>query len=54
MIVKRIRIDLQPWGNAITEKPMKEFIFVTEEGYNTEERLQHWLELGITHAKTKV
>ncbi len=101
-IVKRIRVALQPWGDAITEKrmlggfcslykgkmcvgetkhrlmvrvlpefmeiffantyvkpmdfagnPMKEFIFVSEEGYDTEERLQYWIELGIAHAKTK-
>lgn len=36
-----------------TGKPMKEFIFVSEEGYNTEERLQYWIELGIEHAILK-
>ena len=37
-----------------TGKPMKEFIFVSENGYNTEEKLQNWIELGIEHAKQKI
>lgn len=37
-----------------TGKPLKEFIFVSEKGYDTEEKLQSWLEIGIAHAKTKV
>jgi len=36
-----------------TGKPMKEFIFVTHQGFNTEEKLQHWVELGIEHAISK-
>ena len=36
-----------------TGKPMKEFIFVSEGGYDTEEKLQHWIELGIEHAESK-
>ena len=36
-----------------TGKPMKEFIFVSEKGFDTEEKLQHWIELGIEHAKLK-
>ena len=36
-----------------TGKPMKEFIFVTEKGFDTEEKLQYWVEIGITHAKSK-
>lgn len=36
-----------------TGKPMKEFIFVSEEGYNTGEKLQYWIELGIEHAILK-
>ena len=36
-----------------TGKPMKEFIFVSEAGYDTEEKLQHWVEFGIAHAKSK-
>jgi len=37
-----------------TGKPMKEFIFVTVEGYHTEEQLQYWIELGVEHAKNKL
>lgn len=33
-----------------TGKPMKEFIFVNQKGYDTEEKLQLWIELGIEHA----
>ncbi|PKA84230.1 TfoX/Sxy family transcriptional regulator of competence genes [Ulvibacter sp. MAR_2010_11] len=36
-----------------TGKPMKEFIFVTKEGFDTEEKLQQWVELGIEHAHLK-
>ena len=36
-----------------TGKPMKEFIFVQKEGFDTEEKLQTWIELGIEHAKSK-
>lgn len=37
-----------------TGKPMKEFVFVDKSGYDTEEKLQHWIELGIEHAEKKV
>ena len=36
-----------------TGKPMKEFIFVHSEGFDTEEKLQQWVELGIEHAEFK-
>ena len=36
-----------------TVKPMKEFIFVKPKGYDTEEKLQQWVELGIEHAILK-
>ena len=36
-----------------TGKPMKEFIFVSEGGFDTEEKLQQWVELGIEHAILK-
>lgn len=36
-----------------TGKPLKEFIFVSEAGYSTEEKLQQWVEHGIEHAKSK-
>jgi len=37
-----------------TGKPMKEFVFVSESGYATEEQLQYWIALGLEHAKTKL
>jgi hypothetical protein len=33
---------------------MKEFIFVTTQGFDTEEKLQQWAEIGVAHAKTKL
>jgi TfoX/Sxy family transcriptional regulator of competence genes len=37
-----------------TGKPMKEFILVTTKGFDTEEKLQQWTEIGVAHAKTKL
>ena len=37
-----------------TKRPMKEFIYVSPDGFETEEALQGWMELGLEHAKTKV
>ncbi|WP_299484952.1 TfoX/Sxy family protein [uncultured Allomuricauda sp.] len=37
-----------------TGKPMKEFIFVSPEGFKTEEQLHQWMELGLEHAKSKL
>jgi TfoX/Sxy family transcriptional regulator of competence genes len=37
-----------------TNKPMKEFIFVSPEGFRTNEQLQYWTELGIEHARRKL
>ncbi len=37
-----------------TGKPMKEFVFVSPEGFKTEAQLQHWIELGLEHAKSKL
>ena len=37
-----------------TGRVMKEFIFVSPDGYSTEEALQSWVELGIEHAKKSV
>jgi TfoX/Sxy family transcriptional regulator of competence genes len=36
-----------------TGKPMKECIFVHSPGFDTEEKLQQWVELGIAHAERK-
>ena len=37
-----------------TKRPMKEFIYVSRAGFETEEALQEWMELGLEHAKSKV
>ena len=37
-----------------TGKPMKEFVFVSPQGFKSEEQLQHWIEMGLEHAKTKL
>lgn len=37
-----------------TKKPMKEFVFVHQEGFTTEEALHYFIELGVEHAKTKL
>ena len=37
-----------------TGKPMKEFVFVSPEGYGSEEELQRWIELGLEHARHKL
>lgn len=36
-----------------TKRPMKEFIYVSPKGFETEEQLQNWIELGIEHAQSK-
>jgi TfoX/Sxy family transcriptional regulator of competence genes len=36
-----------------TKRPMKEFIYVSTKGFETEEQLQNWIELGIEHAQSK-
>ncbi len=37
-----------------TGKPMKEFVYVSIDGFKTEEELQYWIELGFEHAKYKL
>lgn len=37
-----------------TKRPMKEFIYVSEEGCKTEAQLLHYIELGLEHAKSKL
>lgn len=36
-----------------TKRPLKEFVFVSPQGYETQEQLVHWIELGLEHAKGK-
>jgi TfoX/Sxy family transcriptional regulator of competence genes len=37
-----------------TNRPMKEFIYVSQNGFKTEEELLHYIELGLEHAKSKL
>jgi len=37
-----------------TKRPMKEFAFVSQEGFKTETELLHYIELGLEHAKSKL
>lgn len=37
-----------------TKKAMKEFIYVSADGFSTESALQSWVELGVEHAKHKL
>ncbi|MEO9965824.1 MAG: TfoX/Sxy family protein [Reichenbachiella sp.] len=37
-----------------TGKPMKEFVFVSAEGFLSEPDLAHWVNLGIEHAESKL
>lgn len=34
-----------------TNRPMKEFAFVSKEGFSDEARLQQWIGLGLEHAR---
>ena len=37
-----------------TKRPMKEFVFVSPQGFQTEEALHQWIELGLEHAQFKL
>jgi len=37
-----------------TNRPMKEFIYVSPAGFESEEQLMSWIELGLEHAKRKL
>lgn len=37
-----------------TGKPMREFVYVSPEGFETEATLNEWVELGIEHAQSKM
>lgn len=36
-----------------TKRPMKEFIYVQQEGYDKPEMMKEWISLGIEHAQSK-
>ena len=37
-----------------TKRPLKEFIYVSEAGFSSEEQLLHYIEMGLEHAKSKL
>ncbi len=37
-----------------TKRPMKEFVYVSNDGLKTEIELLHYIELGLEHAKSKL
>nr|WP_321234891.1 TfoX/Sxy family protein [uncultured Psychroserpens sp.] len=37
-----------------TKRPMKEFVYVSQDGITTETDLLHYIELGLEHAKSKL
>ncbi|WP_323788932.1 TfoX/Sxy family protein [Psychroserpens sp.] len=37
-----------------TKRPMKEFVYVSQDGITTETDLLHFIELGLEHAKIKL
>lgn len=36
-----------------TKRPMKEFVYVSQDGIKSETKLLHYIELGLEHAKSK-
>ena len=53
------KIDLELTKEAVrpmdfTKKPMKEFVYVSLNGVETETELLHYIELGLEHAKSKL
>ncbi|MCP5063036.1 MAG: TfoX/Sxy family protein [Ignavibacteriae bacterium] len=37
-----------------TKRPLKEFVYVSQEGIKSETELLHYIELGLEHAKSKL
>jgi hypothetical protein len=37
-----------------TKRPMKEFVYVSQDGIKTETELLYYIELGLEHAKSKL
>ena len=44
--------DVRPMD--FTKRPMKEFVYVSQDGIKTETELLHYIELGLEHAKSKI
>lgn len=37
-----------------TKRPMKEFVYISPKGFETETQLHYYIELGLEHAKSKL
>jgi len=37
-----------------TKRPMKEFVYVSQDGIKSENELLHYIELGLEHSKSKL
>lgn len=53
------KMDAELAKNAVrpmdfTKRPMKEFIYVSQDGFKTEVELLHYIEMGLEHAKSKL
>jgi hypothetical protein len=52
MDVELAKAEVRPMDFA--KRPMKEFVYVSQEGIKTEAQLLHYIELGLEHAKSKL
>ncbi|MBT8304698.1 MAG: TfoX/Sxy family protein [Bacteroidia bacterium] len=52
MEVELLKAEVRPMD--FTKRPMKEFIYVSPEGFNSEEQLLEYIEMGLEHAKSKI
>lgn len=50
--VELAKMNVRPMD--FTKRPMKEFVYVSQEGFKTESQLLHYIELGLEHAKSKL
>lgn len=53
------KMDVEMSKNGVrpmdfTKRPMKEFVYVSQDGIKTESQLLHYIELGLEHAKSKL
>ncbi|WP_421872439.1 TfoX/Sxy family protein [Marinoscillum sp.] len=51
--MKKVMSDPAVREMDFTKRPMKEFIFVSADGYQSDARLVEWISLGIEHARLK-
>jgi len=53
---KMDEIMAQPYSSPMdfTGKVMKEFVFISEDGFKSDFELEKWVDLAMEHAKTKL